>query len=82
MSFTDDSLIWESPYVERYCYQICDQVIGASLGVETYFIKIHWAVSGEIHGYPVTYRELYEEIREMNPDILEVFAERARHVPH
>ena len=82
MSFNAEDLIWEDPDKERYFYVISSHVVGASLGEETHFVKVHWAVSGCVHGYPVTFDELYRELRKRNPAGLQRFLERAKDVPH
>ena len=42
----------------RRFYQEMPFMVGASAGEETFFIYVEWEDGGDIHGRPITWREL------------------------
>jgi len=45
----------------RYYWLKFDRVIGASKGEETHYLLIGHALSGQVHGHPVTWQELKDK---------------------
>jgi hypothetical protein len=45
----------------RYYWLKLDRVVGASKGEETHYLLVEHAISGEVHGHPMTWQELKEK---------------------
>src|SRR5687768_5545777 len=72
MSFPEHGrLIWEKPLIERVYYLELLEIVGASRGEETRFVRVRWGIGGWVHGYPVTSDELEQELRKRNPEELQ-----------